>query len=171
MSVYIDIQGFRGLNKAFIVKEIAILHNDQDDYQHFLIKPPYIKEKLLAKQQRHADWLTKNFHGLHWEAGTVSINSLKKIFNSHLYNQIILVKGLEKKNFLEDLLELNINPFICVKNLEDYNCYHNLHDLKRICEEGGYTFNCCKHHYKNCALQNVYLLKYYVQQLKNFKIE
>lgn len=166
MAVFIDIQGFRGFNNEFIPKELAVLYSEQDEYQHFLIEPPFAKGELSLKLQRQTTWLTTHFHGLRWEAGTTSLESLKQFLTLNLHGKIILVKGLEKMCYLENLLELKSgNPFIAIKNIESYKCYNSLQQLKKFSEDGGYEFSCCKHHVRNCALQNVYLIKNYMYQL------
>lgn len=173
MSTFIDIQGFRGENNEFIAKEVAVLYDDCDDYQLFLIKPPYKKETLSFKVQRNINWLTKYYHGLSWTSGTISLKSLKKILISNLHGRDILVKGEEKKKYLEKLLyKKNQRLYTHISNLEEEEDFL-FPSLKTLKKNKNLNQHNCQHHNvnsrKNCALENVFILKNF--QLVNHKIE
>lgn len=158
--VIIDIQGFKGNNNEFIVKELAILIDEYICY-NFIIKEPYDFFKLMPHMQRQAKWLTKNHHGLHWANGTSTLSNVRKFLEENLYEQhtIFIVKGVEKKQWIAKYI-LNGKNAYHVLNVEDFGCasfknlYKQCHDLKP-----------CNHHQQNnylrnkvCALVNVKLI-------------
>lgn len=154
-KIFIDLQGFRGNHNNFIVKEVAMVTDH--DYFSFIVKPPFHISKLTKDKRRQTHWLTKHFHGLRWEDGTVPYNNLKHIFYRNTKDICrIYVKGMVKQEWLENILK---RP---VLNIED-NCSMN---FKSLDEEFPSCFGCENHNHKNCALRKAFLLQKYL----NFKL-
>lgn len=99
MEAIVEFHAFKDNNNRFIVKELAIVSNS---FQcQVLFESPYDKSNLNDKMQRTTRWLTRHFHGIRWEDGTVPYNenlirTLCKPFS------IIHTKGLEKVKFLKE---------------------------------------------------------------------
>lgn len=151
MIAVADLQGFRGENNEFIVKEVAAIVHKYFKV-HFIIKPPYSINYLPFKQQIQNRWLTNNYHGIAWEDGYSTYKDATKIVSNFLENKIVYVKGAEKKQWLEKFLQKK--PFE-IHNLDDLGC-PKLQRLKNC-----YATPKCLSHSGNCALQNVYLLQYH----------
>ncbi|KAF2887689.1 hypothetical protein ILUMI_18485 [Ignelater luminosus] len=94
MTAFIDLQGFRGDNKIFIPKEIAIISENGYKIAHLLLKPPYP---------------VQSFGQLNFDDFERELSLFVKDFNT------IYVKGEEKKNVLSFLDKTIIN-------LEDLEC-------------------------------------------------
>lgn len=151
MNAVVDLQGFKGENNEFIVKEVAALIHKYFNV-HFIIKPPYRINYLPSELQRQARWLTKNYHGIAWEDGWSTFEDAIKIVSNALQNKTVYVKGEEKKQWLEKFLQKK--PF-AIYNLDDLG-YPTLQRLKNC-----YATPRCLSHSGHCALQNVYLLQYH----------
>lgn len=96
--VTIDVQGFKVNNNKFICKELAISYNS-NEYQNFIIKPPFEFWRLPVEYQKQANWLTFNHHNLTWSAGSVSFNSVRHFLKENISKDTpIYVNGAEKKN-------------------------------------------------------------------------
>lgn len=158
MNTIVDFQGFRGINNEFILKEIAVLFNGH--HQHFILTPPFNSNLLPLSLKRQAHWLHQNHHGFSWDGGDIDIRRVKAFLREKIEN-VVYVKGTEKKYWLQNLIN---NKNVEVINLEDlnYKC-PNLKELKRIYPD--ITLKCW-YHGKICALQNVYLLRRYISEVK-----
>lgn len=147
-QVFIDMQGFKSNSNTFIAKEIAIVFNNEE-YINFIIKPPFDFKRLSIAKQNEANWLTKNFHHLNWNDGSISFKSVVKFLKTNLKYSTIYVKGMEKKKWFEKLLQVR------VFNIEDIGCIN----FKQIQLKYPEHFYCSYHNYGVCALRNAYLLK------------
>ena len=156
----IDIQGFKGHNNKFLVKELAILHNE-NEVQHFILKAPFDFNKLPLELQEQARWLHQNHHGLSWEGGSVTFHSVKQFLLHNLRNKIVYVKGCEKRNWLLDILG-NRGKTTAVYDMDDLGC-PNLRILKKQDQQHQQQRRCLNHK-GYCALQNVYLLNNYLNK-------
>ncbi|CAD6206457.1 GSCOCG00012691001-RA-CDS [Cotesia congregata] len=130
MEIILDVQGFRGPDNRFIVKELAsitIQHeiDNIEELSYTLFQPPY-----------------------HWK-----VLPLKEVLNYLTNNKkIIYVKGIEKKLWIQNLIDCNNKIVI---DLENFNC-PSLKSMK-ICNN-----HFCNYHYclsDLCALENVKNLK------------
>lgn len=149
MKAVVEFQGFKDNNNRFIVKELAITG---DSFQcHLLFKPPYNFEKLNSKMRRTARWLTRHYHCIRWEDGTLPydenlIRTLCMPFN------IIYTKGNEKADFLQ-MFHSNVRD-VSVISIEKCNvrCMHPLH---------GSTHD-------KCALRRACMIYDYINQNPEF---
>lgn len=154
-TVFIDLQGFKSNSNEFIAKEVAVVFNNIQ-YINFIIKPPFDFKCLSTKRQREANWLTKNYHHLNWNDGTVSYQSVCEFVKANVMCSKIYVKGEEKRRWLEKMLQKR------VFNMEDIGCIN----FKQIGTKYSDYLYCGYHHYGVCALRNARLLAKEMSQLK-----
>ena len=152
-TIVCDIQGFRGFNNDFIVKEVAFLTTSGSMAQSIVFKPPYPHSILPDTQQKVATWVKNFCHGMDWDDGYTPYDELSNVFNKILepYNAI-LVKGSEKKTFIENILH---GKNVSVRNMDDILC-PRIDDLRKQT-----SFQKCFYHSKiadQCASENVRLL-------------
>lgn len=159
MTAFIDMQGFKGLNNKFIVKEIAVLYKD-NTYQHFILYPPFNLQTLSIELQRQASWLYQNYHGLSWDGGNTSLEEALKDISTKLHNHTtIYVKHLEKEQWLNELFTDNNNKTIKqmkIINLDTFDC-PNIQILKKT-----YPLYHCLLHRGCCAFQNIFLFYHFL---------
>lgn len=70
----VDIQGFKPVNDKFILKEIFIFTYPENEELHAIINSPYSFHKLSKIQQRQVQWLSRNYHGIKWSDGDMSLS-------------------------------------------------------------------------------------------------
>jgi hypothetical protein len=165
MSVptFVDLQGFI-LNNHFIVKEAAILRRGFI-LSHYFFACPVPWGELLKSERRQASWLTHHHHGLQWDDGNVPYGLAQRLIttaiigvNEKLHpheeeeeeSSLVYVKGLEKREWLADIMDDAISGFIIETLDADYDDIPALKEL-----DPTYSLRCNKH-VKNCALQNVF---------------
>lgn len=166
---FIDFQGFKDNSNSFIVKELAL--STKNIKFHDTIKSPAII--LDKKHEREARWLTKNYHGLEWHCGQISLTELRKTIQPILQNKTVYVKGQEKVQWLQYILGFNDKNTakINIINLETMNCtislnknYINNQNMYHACKNHQDIKNKSKHH---CAMKNVLLLNdWYIDEQK-----
>lgn len=153
MEFVIDVQGFKRVYNDFVFKELAIVPLG-DDVQPmvYLFAPPHDWNFLPPRYKFENTWLTKNFHGLHWQEGEIPYEELEEILKACTRGAgQVWVKGLEKQRWLK-----NIIPN--VKNIENLNC-------PALSKLYHYTDNPCSNHNlqvcknSHCAVRNAIVLK------------
>nr|CAI5865162.1 unnamed protein product [Callosobruchus analis] len=127
----IDVQGF-SCGSTFICKEIAILNVANGTYVH----------KMMG-------YILRNINGLQWSTCSnefLNYEQLSEFTKNTVKDNVVLVKGLEKKKWLERFIS---NRII---DLHDEGC-PNLEKLKTIFK----SYHCNQHFYNDlhCALENV----------------
>ena len=156
-SFIVDVQGFGEFNNGFIVKELAVLHNDH--HHHFIVNPPSYFNLLSTSLKRQANWLYQNYHGITWNGGVTNFSQVKIFLRKQIQAGVVYVKGTEKSQWLRELLK---SENIDVINLEDISNCPNLKELRKM-----YPSEIkCLNHGKCCALQNVYLLSKFIREAK-----
>lgn len=148
----IDVQGFNYGSDRYMWKEIAIFNMVTETCKHKFLKMPHQLELFNHTVQKHMNWLFRNLHGLEWDSSGddfLSYDELSDFIKSEVKNDVILVKGLEKKRWLETFLG---NQII---DLYEIQC-PNLDKLKDVFK----SYHCNQHIYNNlnCSMENVYLL-------------
>lgn len=145
-SVFVDIQGFRSLNNEFILKEFCLI--DGPDTYHYLVKSPYQLKSMSQQLQDQANWLTKHFHGLTFDSGTITLIQLKTLILPIIKDKVILVKGGSKVTWIKQLFsETETGQCINVEEFDEYM------DRKK-----HLLAKCSHHHAKykfHCAHSNV----------------
>lgn len=147
--VYVDLQGFKSNSNKFIPKEVAIIFS-KNEYNSFIVKPPYDFKYLSTEKKKEAKWLTKNYHHINWTDGSVSLESVCNFLIANIKHSKVYVKGEEKKNWLEEMVHQQIF------NIEEIGCI-NFKQMEAKNLDNIY----CKYHQKLngiCALRNVFLL-------------
>lgn len=152
MWLFVDIQGFKDENNKFILKELAIL-STENEFQHFIVKPPYEFKNLPTAQQNQVRWLCKNHYNFKWESGFISLDNLVQHLSLVLSGKIIYVKGTEKIAWLKDIF-IHIHSIF---NLEDYG-YPSIKDLRNLFPNSR---KCLLHNGSACAQKNVNLFYNY----------
>lgn len=121
----VDLQFFRGNNKEIILKCISFSKLFSNTIEYFVFKAPFNISELCPYRRCEAQFVTKNFHHIQWDQGFIDYyeigNTLRDTFKGA---EEILVKGLEKAKFLNNILGRNV----CY-NVENLNC-PNLKSLK-----------------------------------------
>nr|CAH7717116.1 unnamed protein product [Callosobruchus chinensis]CAH7732129.1 unnamed protein product [Callosobruchus chinensis]CAH7739361.1 unnamed protein product [Callosobruchus chinensis] len=139
----IDVQGFNYGSNTFICKEIAIIN----------IKTGVYRCKLMK-------WLSYNYHGLEWSSDHkdhLNYEQLSDFIKNVVKNEIVFVKGVDKKVWLERFVT---NQII---DLHNEGC-PNLVKLKMIYK----SVHCNQHlfNHLSCALENVTLLHHWYNRNK-----
>ena len=145
----IDCQGYTDSLNKFIFKEVAVLACEANAQPLvFLFKPPYPWIDIQQERKSCNYWLERNYHGLCWDSGHIPYEALQQTLEKALSGTpFIHVKGLQKKNWLSDVL-----PTKLIYNVENFNC-PALHKLPQISD-----FNCSYYTGVNnysCAAKNV----------------
>lgn len=151
----IDLQGFNYGNDSYMWKEISIFDTSNEKYSHKMIKMPHQLSLFNEVIQTHMDWLRDYVHGLDWNScygDFLLYEELADFIKKRVDNEVILVKGAEKKKWLETFLS---NQII---DLHDEGC-PNLEELKSVFK----SYHCNEHYFNtlNCSLENVYFLYYW----------
>jgi len=150
MFWYCDFEGYRIGTDEFIVKEIAILSSDGLQCYNYLVKNPL---KYPCFPQNETTLFQFNRHRLSWNFGDYSFNEAIDDIWRKVKVDNVYVKGLEKKQFLEQhlfsVLELHFMP-----SFKDLN--ETLHEW------------CDVKHGIWCARRKVNELKRYVDTHPNY---
>lgn len=155
MLFIIDVQGFQsGKSNNFLVKEIAIINVENGSSTHRFVVMPTCFILYDSTVQRRFLWNTRNCHGLEWENyDSLQYEQLSEFIKNTIKSEeaTVLVKGLEKKRWLEKIIPNNI------EDLHDQNC-PALEKLTLFLKSN----HCKQHLYSNnlsCALENVHILR------------
>ncbi|XP_070521100.1 uncharacterized protein [Cardiocondyla obscurior] len=166
---FVDLQGYP-IGRRFVVKEAAVLRGGAV-LAHYVFTTPMSWGAVSRDDRRLVTWLVRNHHGIAWEDGDVLYSRAKRLIIRALQNEedcydhaIVYVKGLEKRDWLQDMLEEDYygddyddikfyTDNLIVRNIkEDFENIESLNDL-----DDSITFR-CRRHCKNCAVQNVFKL-------------
>lgn len=148
-SVIVDVQGFKTKDNEFILKEIAILSEDQ--MLVFLVQPPYPFQNLTNEEKKQVKWIERNRKVL-WNDGFIPYESVYMYIVNFIVDKMIYCKGVEKMQWIKNILSTDN-----VTNLETMNC-PNLLSLYERYRNSSDIFNCI-YHPTICALKNVTCLK------------
>ena len=162
MEVIPDLQGFYFPSPdgpRFIVKELAIGALDKPEVETTIFKTPCPWQELPPKIRTTNNWLIRHHHGIPWEAGDVAYSEVKNVLMEKLESvEVIYVKGLQKKEWLRDILR---SDSLAIIDMEDMSC-PSLKDLHvSVCRY--YTYHrFIRNH--NCASENVRRLKVWMME-------
>lgn len=157
MEYVVDLQGFKKPINEFVLKEFSAISLTDSTPLTLSFEAPYMWNDLPVKYKCTNAWLTRNFHGLPWNFGSVPYNAATGIIQSILHNaRTIYVKGSEKREWLANFLLEGSERII---NLEMLDC-PSLQELRKQID------SICPHHENllkfNCAHRNVQLLKNWI---------
>ncbi|KYN35077.1 hypothetical protein ALC56_10597 [Trachymyrmex septentrionalis] len=154
VPTFVDLQGFV-VDKRFVVKKVAVLKNGSE-LMHYIFTCPMPWRFLTKTDQSHASWLMTHYHGLRWNDGMVPYRMAQRLISEAVSGEsetIVYVKGLEKREWLLDILN---NDDVIVKTIDMH--YDEIDSLENL--DATNTFRCEKQS-KCYALQNV--LKFFNQ--------
>lgn len=114
--VFIDVQGFKIRDGVFVPKEFCLAHKNFEF--HAIVKSPYKYKQLSSSHKRYADWLTDKYHGLNFDAGTISLATLAQNTLEHVNGKIVIVKGAEKVKWVRDIYRKWCKTIINCINIE-----------------------------------------------------
>jgi hypothetical protein len=155
----IDVQGFNygNFSQNFICKEIAILNVQTGESIHKFVEMPHTFDMFNKTIRNHMGWLLQKHHGLEWtnncpNSDYLCYATLSEFIKNIVQDEDILIKGLEKKLWLNKLISNG------VVNVEDEGC-PNFAKLKTAFK----SQHCNQHKYNNlsCALENVNFINYW----------
>lgn len=138
MELFADFQGFKDGKNEFVVKEFALASTDGTVLQHWCVKSPCPYAVLDIKTKRQCVWATKYYHGIRWQDGDVTIQTLHRQLFTILNNTTVYVKGLEKVNYIKNrftsCLVIDLDSYPSLKTLNTSNVYCFYHrDSKKVC--------------------------------------
>ncbi len=125
MDLFVDFQGFKDPANNFIIKEFAVATSDGQLLQHWLVRSPYSFSNLDSKTKRQCNWATKNYHGIEWQDGDITIQSLHRQLMPILKDSIICTKGLEKVKYLKEFFQ--VSQVYDLENYPSLKCLHTPH--------------------------------------------
>lgn len=142
--IFLDMQCFYS-DGELVPKELAVYDGEQ--LSHYIFKPPCAFRDLSDSCKKQIVWLENNYHGLKWSRGFTPLSEISRILRDKCFGRTVLVKGLEKTNF--------IHKFRCgaLSICECPFTYPALHTL--------YLSPACQFHtvpYDHCAITNVLIL-------------
>ena len=116
-TIIVDFEGFKLVNKDFIIKEFAYVNTKTGESMCYFFDSPS-DYKYSEAELKVLVWLTKHFHKIDLDFGQTRFQHLKTIFNtlSATSDTIFLAKGIEKCKFLIQITGRKVH------NLEDYGC-------------------------------------------------
>lgn len=127
--VFVDLQGFRGINNQFIIKEFSLLDIDYEFYN--IVKSPYSMEKLPPHLQNQAKWLTRYYHGISFNSGELFLNEVIREVLPHIQNKVIIVKGEEKVSWVKSIFRRSY----AVENVENFGWHsHRIQTTIEKCQ-------------------------------------
>lgn len=160
-TVIVDLQGFLDIQNNFIVKEVAVV--TEENTQMFLVKPPYPFHFLTEEEKKRVRWLEKH-RGIKWSEGYIDYKEFQRVILPYLKNKKIMTKGLEKIKWIKEL---------CA-NCEVIDVGEkgspNLTLLKKTYNKNK-NYNCVNHKVM-CALNNAVCIRkwYYDNNMSMFKL-
>lgn len=125
MKLFLDIQGFGRFSDKFIVKELGVMYFQTNDGSNIsmtriLFEPPCSWITLSKEHKNLNTYLSRYYHGIPWNTGETSYKDVEKIVKEVTRDTFyIYVKGLEKKLWIEKILNDNTKPVI---DLEELGC-------------------------------------------------
>lgn len=131
--VFADVQSFKRDRNVFVVKEFCLI-SDNVEF-HEIVKSPCQYSELDWCYRRQANYVTDKHHGLKFDAGNITLDELIERTLDYVTDKIVLVKGVEKVWWLNqiygDYIDLN-----CV-NIENEDCFvrkmTNYGEILKIC--------------------------------------
>lgn len=166
-DIVFDIQGFKDKHGQFLPKEVAVGAVYKLRLRAlWIVAPPYDISELPPQIRAENDWLTANYHGIHWSHDGITIEQLHhemyKIVDSAGDDAIVYSRGCDAVKFLEKVTGRGI------KNLG------NNEDLPLRIDPSPPSTLCWCHSGNqnivyNCALENVKKFQYYLNRDRFWK--
>lgn len=171
----VDLQGFKDNNNKFIVKEFA-LFTKNIQFHDIIKSSSCIFDTLNYSSKQSVEWLKHFHHGLDWNDGYITVDELRQTVAPILRNKLVYVKGLEKIEWLHQLMSYESSSSsktkLLIVNAEDLGCNLNFTTRRNKKDKNNHdagiqqstAVTCSKHRKMNqkkfcCALQNAINLK------------
>lgn len=134
--VFVDIQGFKTIGNAFVVKEFCLV--DGDYIYHTLVQSPCKRSELMNAYRREADWLTYVYHGLKFDSGSLTLYDLVRNTFERVVDRTVLVKGVEKVKWVKQIYNIVDNINLHCVNVEDTHSAFSFavkptRDIQKLC--------------------------------------
>lgn len=104
----VAIEGLRSSADHFIIKELAIVHQDGfwvESVFHGLFKPPHPKSQLSLKAVRSNAYVTEVLHGVDWCEGRYPYTSIGFFLGRHIPEGVVVgVKGDENARLISSMI-------------------------------------------------------------------
>lgn len=117
--VFIDMQGFKTYGNKFIVKEFCLMQAKQNVIVHDIVKSPFDYHCLGGLYRSLAHYNTTKHHGLYFDIGNITKHKLIQSTLKHVDGKTIIVKGVEKVQWVRQLYE-NYHCDVHCENIEDW---------------------------------------------------
>ena len=141
----VDVQGFKIYDNRFIIKEIAVVLNEEE-FHCFHIKAPFEYKDLSERDKRQSKWLALHHHNLSWDHGSDSFMTVKKYLSELLKNRKVYVKGEEKAMWIQEFLD---KPILNVETISSYDV-----NISRLYNMYPNTLQCQYHDNNNGKSNN-----------------
>jgi hypothetical protein len=129
-TVLLDIQFVTGNNNQQFVKELSYVYGDSTVPKQYMFRPPYHSDEFDQKTIDQNKFNELKVNGLNWDTGTFNYLYLREALQP-LQDNTIIVKGIQKKKFLEmylnrsEIIDLDIGCSLShFKNYETSCVYH-----------------------------------------------
>lgn len=155
-TILIDLQFINGNNKQLFVKELSYMLPDTANVEHFIFKPPYPEQELNDSTKHQLNYCYNNINGFKWNDGITDYLELFSILND-FKDYDIVVKGLQKKKFLEKYL-----PNTPIFNLDMKKSINQFYNYKTKCQIHE------KNDIKRCGISNVLRIFVYMEKSEQF---
>lgn len=158
--IAIDIQGFS--IPEFIAKEITFIRGlGEENFGHYLLKPPVAFSKLSERDKHGVIYLERNHHGIRYSSGDLPYEEVPDLIR-YITRDVdtIIVKGQQKKEFLQDLVQ-------DVRIIDIGNENYDVKQSGRVGSTRCVPHRCTNHFLRRCvcSLHNCMILYNYVLNL------
>lgn len=152
-TLLLDFQYVRGNGDQIFVKELGFLFANSIVPRHFVFKPPYDEAEVTKKIKKQNNFNFLYINGLHWNDGNVEYSKLADLLNFD-ESVLVLVKGTEKKKFLEKYIS-NVQEIDMPGKFTDYDLFHH---------------NCATHLFTHnrCVLNHIFQMLIYLEKNNKF---
>ncbi len=174
--IFWDVQGYRGHQNEFVLKEMAFLSLDQTLKFHTIYKPPFSKiyYPFSSSTSYTNSYIQNHLHNIKWDSGEFDYDSvidhIEPIVNYK--PQYIYVKGYEKIKYFLNLYCQNLKidtpipkvvqkKYNFINNIESDFEIPNLKDLRTLYENKNIF---CRYHDTKkyqCAKAHVQMLRWF----------
>lgn len=159
---FVDVQGFKDINNNFILKEVHVHTVAKNLNYHAIIHSPFPFHQLIKIEKQQVRWVTKNYHGIRWDEGNISLTHFLDEMNTVLREKTIIFRGVEKVKWLQFFFERITIKNYC--NCEDLNCNLKLSETHECFDKCVYHRE-LKRNIFVCAFENVMKLKqWYIEE-------
>lgn len=133
VNIVVDVQGFHDDEcKRFIFKDVAFIAYTEDvgvidRFSSKISSPKPFKDVKCAKTRKSAMWLTRFYHGIHWDdPGILYEDMVTTLRSFDTPDAVVYVKGEEKALWMR-----RIYKHAVIQDLGSFGC-PAIHRLKKV---------------------------------------